>query len=784
MYAMSSNTNIADLQNFKLQSFPISLKLLGFLLWLILVCITIYLIVNIDKNVVRKETNIAQLTKYKGHVEYRTEDVIFWMNVINNQPLYEGDIIATGNNGYALLTLKQGDTLEILPNSQIKISEYNSDNKMNFIVTLVKGYVVAQTQNLNNKKAMTKKYKDKLKSDIVIKTDDRNNIVLKDSKASVQVYKSIIDNKVHVAQAQGQVIVETKKDNDTVINTNIEEYKPNKSVFKDSKITPIVFHEFVDKHETYTLNDNVNENTPVLKSNINVRHNNIKISDITDDFVLSQGASQTITNLIGATSAIMSNLQKREEQKLIQNNTQSIKNLASSLKIKKYSVNLAFKEHSDIQSIRGLKEHQIISVPADLKTNIKTINLQRLDNNVRFKEEILYDNDKINDVIDDFAKNSLKQQDIKPTGLSVLNHIQVDNNSANNKSTLDEKQDTKNTKLAALKNINVDQIIKQQMPTLELSFVKSYWTYKSLYDETLYFPIKVIPPMSNTFDNKSYYWTPLVGIQSDKKNKFIITFKGKKGFREQVLNLNISKILKKIKPKRNHYSINLSLVPGFETNMHDNTPNKFFSDIVDVYQISSLQDIVNVGYKNISICIDKLPYNSYISPDLWITQNKELSCSKAKYIIDIKDTKLLLNFFNLLKVNKAFNISVNIKHNNKKHTFSCIKNYKLIAEVTNNFNYTRKDQISLVKNILNADMCFAGKESNFINLKDYNINKKKRQITQQLKIYKQCKVLINKNQIIPLTDLVLKVDSDRLFDSISEKAQAIIIDDDYTVLGH
>lgn len=96
-------------------------------------------------------TPLARLTEQVGDIQYRQDDEILWHNAENDQYVFENDNIATGPNSYASINFGNSRTIELGPQTQIRIRPMSKDSQ-EFELDLLRGQVAARPGSENDER--------------------------------------------------------------------------------------------------------------------------------------------------------------------------------------------------------------------------------------------------------------------------------------------------------------------------------------------------------------------------------------------------------------------------------------------------------------------------------------------------------------------------------------------------------------------------------------------------------------------------------------------------------
>ncbi len=88
-------------------------------------------------------TPLARITEQVGDIQYRTDDDILWHSAEINQYVFENDNIATGPNSFASINFGNSRTIELGPQTQIRIRPVGKDGD-EFELDLLRGQVAAR----------------------------------------------------------------------------------------------------------------------------------------------------------------------------------------------------------------------------------------------------------------------------------------------------------------------------------------------------------------------------------------------------------------------------------------------------------------------------------------------------------------------------------------------------------------------------------------------------------------------------------------------------------------
>jgi len=131
-------------KNNKIQSKIQVLKLIALVVWLLLVAVVVGAILQQDKFFSSNVKSIARLEKKIGGVVTRSEGVMRWRDLALNEGLYDGDLVATGDDGRVLILLGN-NPLTLAENTQVKITGISSSKQdFSFVIKLVKGTASAE----------------------------------------------------------------------------------------------------------------------------------------------------------------------------------------------------------------------------------------------------------------------------------------------------------------------------------------------------------------------------------------------------------------------------------------------------------------------------------------------------------------------------------------------------------------------------------------------------------------------------------------------------------------
>lgn len=116
-------------------------KILFVAIWSILMVVTVRAIYEEDHFVPQDGKVVARLQHLNSQVQYRPEGYPLWGGAMQDQALFEGDSIATGERSGAVVKFLNGRVLELRENSQIEIALNDGTNSAAQSVTLLRGNV-------------------------------------------------------------------------------------------------------------------------------------------------------------------------------------------------------------------------------------------------------------------------------------------------------------------------------------------------------------------------------------------------------------------------------------------------------------------------------------------------------------------------------------------------------------------------------------------------------------------------------------------------------------------
>jgi len=138
---------MAVVKNNKILSKVQALKLFALVVWGLLVAAVGGAIFHQDKFFAINMKPIAHLEKKLGSVVTRPEGVMRWRDLGLNEGLYDGDVVATGDNGRVIIKLGNSP-LSLAENTQVKITGISSSSQdFSFVIRLVKGTASAEVAN-------------------------------------------------------------------------------------------------------------------------------------------------------------------------------------------------------------------------------------------------------------------------------------------------------------------------------------------------------------------------------------------------------------------------------------------------------------------------------------------------------------------------------------------------------------------------------------------------------------------------------------------------------------
>lgn len=118
-------------------------KLAFLAVWTPLMALSVWWLFFQNTSGTQSGTPLARISEQVGDIQYRPDDDILWHTAENNQYVFENDNIATGPNSYASINFGNSRTIELGPQTQIRIRPVGKDGD-EFELDLLRGQVAAR----------------------------------------------------------------------------------------------------------------------------------------------------------------------------------------------------------------------------------------------------------------------------------------------------------------------------------------------------------------------------------------------------------------------------------------------------------------------------------------------------------------------------------------------------------------------------------------------------------------------------------------------------------------
>jgi hypothetical protein len=179
----------------------VSMKEVWFGLWLVAVTAVSYTLWHEDHFFALSGTPVASITKAERDVSYRGEDDVRWRPIGGkNQPVFDGDKIATGGKSGASMDFGDGRIAKIGDETSVSVSTIRQTSGLTYILNLPKGSVEIKNSGTAKGKARFPIIIRSGGKDFLIEPGEEKAIVK--TKSGVVMFKGPVPKKIQEIQKQ------------------------------------------------------------------------------------------------------------------------------------------------------------------------------------------------------------------------------------------------------------------------------------------------------------------------------------------------------------------------------------------------------------------------------------------------------------------------------------------------------------------------------------------------------------------------------------------------------